>query len=111
MNKLIIIGNGFDLAHGIKTSYNHFIDNYFNNAYNSFIEKNNYSDDLLAIQFAPYRHSVFQKIKEHVAAHKLINFFSTNSDKVKLIFKGDFFKSICQSITETGWAYCPCFLQ
>lgn len=26
MNNLIIIGNGFDLAHGMKTSYNHFIE-------------------------------------------------------------------------------------
>lgn len=25
MNRLIIIGNGFDLAHGLKTSYNDFI--------------------------------------------------------------------------------------
>jgi hypothetical protein len=26
MNNLVIIGNGFDLAHGLKTSYNHFIE-------------------------------------------------------------------------------------
>lgn len=25
MNKLILIGNGFDLAHGLKTDYNSFI--------------------------------------------------------------------------------------
>jgi hypothetical protein len=25
MNKLVIIGNGFDLAHGLNTSYSHFI--------------------------------------------------------------------------------------
>lgn len=25
MNRLILIGNGFDLAHGMKTSYNDFI--------------------------------------------------------------------------------------
>lgn len=29
MNRIILIGNGFDLAHNIKTSYNHFIDNYW----------------------------------------------------------------------------------
>ena len=28
MNRLIIIGNGFDLAHGIKTSYHDFILDY-----------------------------------------------------------------------------------
>lgn len=30
MNRLVIIGNGFDLAHGIKTSYKDFIDWYWN---------------------------------------------------------------------------------
>jgi hypothetical protein len=32
MNRLIIIGNGFDLAHGIKASYKDFILNYFVNS-------------------------------------------------------------------------------
>jgi hypothetical protein len=26
MNRIIIIGNGFDLAHGLETGYRHFID-------------------------------------------------------------------------------------
>ena len=29
MNRIILIGNGFDLAHGMKTSYRNFIDNYW----------------------------------------------------------------------------------
>lgn len=29
MNRLVIIGNGFDLAHGLKTSYKNFIDWYW----------------------------------------------------------------------------------
>lgn len=29
MNRLIIIGNGFDLAHGLPTSYRNFIDDYW----------------------------------------------------------------------------------
>lgn len=29
MNRIILIGNGFDLAHGLKTKYNDFIDNYW----------------------------------------------------------------------------------
>ena len=31
MNRLVIIGNGFDLAHGLKTSYGDFINYYINN--------------------------------------------------------------------------------
>jgi hypothetical protein len=29
MNRIILIGNGFDLAHGLKTTYNDFIDDYW----------------------------------------------------------------------------------
>lgn len=29
MNRLVIIGNGFDLAHGLKTGYKDFIDWYW----------------------------------------------------------------------------------
>jgi len=30
MNRIILIGNGFDLAHGLKTSYKNFIDDFWN---------------------------------------------------------------------------------
>ena len=29
MNRIILIGNGFDLAHGLPTGYAHFIDDYW----------------------------------------------------------------------------------
>ena len=29
MNRIVLIGNGFDLAHGLKTKYEHFIDRYW----------------------------------------------------------------------------------
>ena len=29
MNRIVLIGNGFDLAHGLKTKYEHFIDWYW----------------------------------------------------------------------------------
>lgn len=51
MNRLIIIGNGFDLAHGIKTSFNDFISDYFCNAVNSFFDNRSYSDSLLEFNF------------------------------------------------------------
>ena len=36
MNRLIIIGNGFDMAHGLKTSYMDFIDWYWAQRVNTF---------------------------------------------------------------------------
>lgn len=52
MNRLIIIGNGFDLAHGLKTSYFDFIQDYLVNAINEFSDKNYYEDPLLQITHA-----------------------------------------------------------
>lgn len=44
MNKLVLIGNGFDLAHGLKTSYGHFITWYLNKARTA-INKNRFHRD------------------------------------------------------------------
>ena len=38
MNRIILIGNGFDLAHGLKTRYNDFIDDYWDRKTELFIE-------------------------------------------------------------------------
>ena len=47
MNKIILIGNGFDLAHNLKTSYNDFILWYLNKSYDRCNTKNILDDKLL----------------------------------------------------------------
>ncbi|WP_394343689.1 AbiH family protein [Chryseobacterium aureum] len=42
INRIILIGNGFDLAHGMKTSYRDFIDKYWNDKCEAY-EKNEHS--------------------------------------------------------------------
>jgi hypothetical protein len=44
MNKLFLIGNGFDLAHNLKTGYKDFIIWYFNQAIDSYVKNGQYSD-------------------------------------------------------------------
>ena len=51
MNRLIIIGNGFDISHGLKTKFNEFITSYFCNAVNEFFKSDSYSDILLDIRY------------------------------------------------------------
>jgi hypothetical protein len=70
MNRLIIIGNGFDLAHGLKTSFNDFISDYFCNAINSFFTNGSYSDILLEINFKVDNHS-FNKRRGFCAKFKV----------------------------------------
>lgn len=53
MNRLVLIGNGFDLAHGLKTSYADFIDWYLEKRYDNLLETHNdiSEDPLLTIRY------------------------------------------------------------
>ena len=50
MNRLILVGNGFDLAHNLKTSYSDFILDYISSAVNSFYKNSSSIDPLLEIR-------------------------------------------------------------
>lgn len=51
MNRLILIGNGFDLAHGMKTSYRDFILDYLINVFKHTKQNGAYEDALLKVEF------------------------------------------------------------
>lgn len=51
MNRLILVGNGFDLAHGLKTSYCHFMSYYLSKALTTFLHNMTYSDPLVDINW------------------------------------------------------------
>ncbi|WP_312089216.1 AbiH family protein [Chryseobacterium sp.] len=50
MNRLILIGNGFDLAHNIKTSYRSFILDYLKNVFNEARNNSSYEDQLVNVR-------------------------------------------------------------
>ncbi|MBF0596428.1 AbiH family protein [Faecalibacter rhinopitheci] len=62
MNRIILIGNGFDLAHGLKTSYNDFIKWYLKRALLESVEFSTYEDDLISVKSTNY-HRAFQHFK------------------------------------------------
>ncbi len=74
MNDLYLIGNGFDLAHGLKTSYNDFLLWYLNDFLKKSWRRDNYEDDLLKLDRLGSRYdlptdfksieNVFQKLKD-----------------------------------------------
>ena len=53
MNRLVLIGNGFDLAHGLKTSYADFIDWYWDKSALAIccIYAKEYSDELMSVKY------------------------------------------------------------
>lgn len=50
-NRLILIGNGFDLLHGLRTRYSDFVKDYLASSVNNFFIKNRHSDNLLEITY------------------------------------------------------------
>jgi len=90
MNRLIIIGNGFDLAHGIKTSYHDFILDYLKASLIKCAESGNFTisgpnfqrlggyfkDDLVIIKLKTKYSNVdyIEKIKEIKTIKELVEF-------------------------------------
>ncbi|MNL38289.1 hypothetical protein D3C87_1604890 [compost metagenome] len=54
MNRLILLGNGFDLAHGLKTSYNDFIKWYFKKCLQSTWGVQPFEDELMYVKKVEY---------------------------------------------------------
>lgn len=111
MNRLVIIGNGFDLAHGLPTSYKDFIDDYWRNfktnckseEYTKLITThdsyNNYYLHYSPIEnFNDFKSNLTQYCKDNsykYSEDKLIA-LATPTTKTIIIFefKSDFFKII-----------------
>lgn len=60
MNRIIIVGNGFDLAHGVKTSYKDFIEWYFGKVVEKLKRYYYYKDELLEVRLQITRHNSFE---------------------------------------------------
>jgi hypothetical protein len=102
MNRLVIIGNGFDLAHGLKTSYRDFLLDYLKKTIDKVIREHHHEDDLWDVSTsrnyeAPKsdwldRFDNFKELKEHA-----------ESILVKFKFKGSFFKEVCKDVENKNW--------
>jgi hypothetical protein len=63
VNRLILVGNGFDLAHGLKTSYKDFIDDFWKNQSNSY--------DELCEKNGEFQNSYYKIIYNLVYSHQM----------------------------------------
>lgn len=111
MNRIVIIGNGFDLAHGLKTSYKDFIYWYWKQRLEHLVSghPNENKDGLCTLRLDSK--SDFNRFGNLVYLHH--DFFQqTGEEFFKLIKVGDspivyepcpFMKRICSSIETKGW--------
>lgn len=109
MNRLIIIGNGFDLAHGLKTGYCDFISNYWSKVKSSFYSdefiefKQNNSLGLAFDNCTSLKHLI-EKIKSDGFEIRNDNQNSISfTDGFSIEFKNKFFKVINDRHQITNW--------
>lgn len=109
MNRLVLIGNGFDLAHGLKTSYADFINWYWKQRFSSLIrELTNVSDDGLCkmtiLKNGPWSifHYNFQNVIKGVRGIEMYTSLKENENEYK-IESSSFFEQINKDIETKGW--------
>ena len=112
MNRIILIGNGFDLAHELKTSYGDFIDWYWNKVKAQLKEsqKKNIKDDLYSFENET-TYSIWNYLEyeitniSNLSGRKFgIKLLSENINRSYFTFQPcKFLENICQSIETKGW--------
>ena len=101
MNKLVLIGNGFDLAHGLRTKYNDFILWYFNSAFRILIEKDKFSDHLFEISFTFGR--IMQFSSEITSVSQVFKLIKDHNYDINYKFKCELFKNLCSKTIDLNW--------
>lgn len=107
MNKLIIIGNGFDLAHGLPTSYKDFMNWYFEQWRERLKDccKSTERDELCSLTLnqmsTPWCWYPFSN-SEIIACNGLEFFYHLDNDNVKKEIS-PFLRKILDSIETKGW--------
>lgn len=99
MNKIFIIGNGFDLAHGLKTRYSDFLLWYINQT----IVRCNSSPNLIENGF--FKLTILQPFKYFPSEFQSLEDFQqfVTNREVQFVIKSDFFKTIFYRAIEAGW--------
>lgn len=109
MNRLVLIGNGFDLAHDLKTSYADFIYWYWKQRIrNLYEEQSNISDDSLCklIKLDGDSWSLFVFFNNHYLCNSegkdIYNYIKENKEDFRIEFT-PFFERIHNSIETKKW--------
>lgn len=118
MNRLVLIGNGFDLAHGLKTRYEHFINWYWDQRLHNIVSlKDAVSEDILcSMRILPnksfnnwyllsFHNSYFKdpfKNEWALSGQEFIKELQEKPDFFKITYS-PFFERINKSIETKGW--------
>lgn len=105
MNRLVIIGNGFDLAHGLKTSYADFLEwykrDYIAHLKGNFISQ--YDDGLCSIDFTGKKNTSVQHNSLYEFDELYIDFQDINKYSIKTFNKSPLLTEIEKNYKLKGW--------
>jgi hypothetical protein len=120
MNRLIIIGNGFDLAHGMPTGYSDFMKWYLITLFKK-LGKEDFEDDgirglrnrqtsnpklessEMLIKLIETRNETTNKYLETILNNQFVEFPNNNTHPFFINFKYQFLKDICLIYAEKNW--------
>ena len=97
MNDLYLIGNGFDLAHGLKTSYNDFLLWYLNDFLRQLWDKEEFDDKLMKIKCINIRYQVRSDFR---SVSELLNWLEKYNYKITT---HEFFEKIIRNYRDKRW--------
>lgn len=99
MNRIILIGNGFDIAHGLNTRYSDFIDNFWKETYQDICSSGRKDYKSQILKYYPSSYLLQNVEREH---------FQCIENNVKqfgsrLIFENSFFKLLTEKKKIQNW--------
>lgn len=105
MNRIILIGNGFDLAHGLKTSYHDFITHIWERKIDYIIENQSFDDPDNDVEFIVSSHTYgFKKFHElRGLSYDKFKKYIRNPYGIKIKFNNKFLEHITESCCLNNW--------
>lgn len=101
LNKLVLIGNGFDLAHGLKTSYKNFLDWYMCEAFQMYYKNNSYHDALLEVK-NKYAGMTTVFNQQPKTFEEVLNLIGSNN-KQSITYQSNLFQRLLEYFKENNW--------
>jgi len=120
INRLFLVGNGFDLAHGMKTRYNDFILQYMSSCFKYANEHNEYDDPLIKVErlsYIPMNNGYLKAIPEYVQHFYIRGFKGIEDGKIyfndslktsitnpyKVRIHSEFFRRLLSRCSNANW--------
>ena len=108
MNRIVVVGNGFDLAHNLKTKYEDFITWYWEKTW-KYLQ--NYAaiifdDGLCYIESEPNSFAIYNYFRKSISTSEICNYvvsLKKNFSYIKRVDISPFLVRISQSVETKGW--------